>query len=60
MAAIVGVALMLLFMLGAEPRMARVSLLLWIWLIFLFGGIPAIFILLIGWVVAGFRQEKSN
>lgn len=56
--ALIGLAVLLVLGLGPEGHLATASLSLWVWLIFLFAGLPAIFVLLLGWVIAGFR--KSN
>ena len=37
---------------------SRDMALVWLWLAVFFGGTPALFVLLVGWVVAGFRKAN--
>ncbi len=57
MAAVVGMTTLLILAFGPEGHGSDLSAVGWLWVTFLFAGLPAGFVLILGWVVAGFRNS---
>ena len=57
LAGMLGLMIMLGLGLGPEGHLNTAPLYIWAWVTTLFCGLPAGLVLLVGWVVAGFRGE---
>ena len=58
LAALTGLAVLIVLGFGPEGVLPTASMERWAWLLAVFVGLPAVGMLLLGWVVAGFRNSN--